>query len=76
MQEFLNKNRIVSLNVPQQNNGYDCGLYVTKFVEHILIKWPFNKSDVETLFEDFDKESCKHERKLYLQSLETEIQKL
>jgi len=31
-----NKWEIIYCDVPQQNNAYDCGVYVCKFAEHIL----------------------------------------
>lgn len=26
--------------MPQQPNGYDCGVYTIKYVEHLLCAWP------------------------------------
>lgn len=30
---------------PMQQNGYDCGVFVTKYAEDVLDKWPASDSD-------------------------------
>ena len=37
---LLNVNRQFSLKVPQQVNGYDCGVYVQLFAKYVMDEWP------------------------------------
>ncbi len=37
--------------MPQQENGYDCGVFVIRFAEMILTKWPSSTLiDIEDSF--------------------------
>lgn len=39
-QEFRQGVPSIKVAVPQQENGYDCGVYTIKFVERVLAVWP------------------------------------
>jgi len=77
-ENFLKKHRFDSFNkqveaipckVPMQRNGYDCGVFVIKFTEMILSKWPSSTSyHIQNKFteyvspEEFTQEDITQER--------------
>jgi hypothetical protein len=41
---FVSLMNTIVVPVPRQSNGYDCGVFIIKFVECILLEWPLSVS--------------------------------
>ena len=60
---------IVRTDIPQQKNGHDCGVYVVKFAQHVLLSTPLDFDDSE--MPSIRRELCTQLRKLPDTPIET-----